>query len=140
MERRPNHARAPVVLAALDTSLAANDDRRLQLDEECRLVASQPANPEATRHGVAAVVHGHDHLFAAEERDGVLYLALGFPTLAASSSEMDALWAGDASSLYAGATLVDGPAYGRITVNASAARVDVVGVETGDVLYTHALR
>ena len=40
----------------------------------------------------------------------------------------------------AGATLVDGPAYGRVTVNATAARVDVVGVETGDVLYSRALQ
>ena len=69
----------------------------------------------------------------------MLYLALGFPSLAYSSSEMNEFWGAD-GALYAGATLVDGPAYARVSVNETAARVDVVGVADGSVLYSRALR
>jgi predicted phosphodiesterase len=80
-----------------------------------------PIHELLVRHHVAIVFHGHDHLFAKQDLDGIVYQEvpqLGFPGLGAPRSA--------AEYGYATGTILGGAGHLRVTVGAAEAKVEYV--------------
>ena len=85
--------------------------------------------------GVDIVFHGHDHVFAREELDGVTYLLVPQPGLDRYGAPRDI------EGLYEHADVVGGPGHVRVTVSPEAAFVELVqsrldGAEDGRTAYS----
>ena len=70
--------------------------------------------------GVSVVFHGHDHLFAREELDGVVYLLVPQPGLEHHGIPRDS------APVYEGAELVGGPGYLRVSVAPDSTLLELV--------------
>jgi hypothetical protein len=70
---------------------------------------------------VTAVFHGHDHLYARQQRDGLTYQEVPQPGSARGGPPRDAAACG-----YVSGTILGGPGYLRVTVRPAGATVDYV--------------
>lgn len=86
-----------------------------------------PIHTLLARHGVAVVFHGHDHLYARQERDGVVYQCVPQPGHGGGGGFRSAREYG-----YVDGTILDGS--GVLRVEVSARRLEVVfqRVDRGD--------
>ncbi len=99
----------------------------------------QPIHRLLADTGVTAVFHGHDHVFASEELDGIAYLLVPQPGLDRYRAPRDI------SATYPGLDVIGGPGHLRVTVSADATVVELVqtrleGVAEGNGRVAHSLR
>lgn len=92
---------------------------------------AKPIHQVLVETGVDIVFHGHDHVFAKEELDGIVYLLVPQPGLDRYSAPRDI------DGLYEHADVVGGPGHVRVTVSRDAAVVELVqsrleGAEDGN--------
>ncbi|MCK6684649.1 MAG: metallophosphoesterase [Thermoanaerobaculia bacterium] len=81
----------------------------------------EPLHPLFVRTGVAAVFHGHDHLFVKQEKDGIVYQEVpqpGFPRLDSTGSA--------ATYGYVTGTILGSSGHLRVKVSGGNATVDYV--------------
>lgn len=83
-----------------------------------------PIHDLLVRHHVSAVFHGHDHLFAKQELDGIVYQEVPQPGHPGSGNERNAAEYG-----YRAGTIMGHSGYLAITVAPEATKVDYVGAE-----------
>lgn len=76
-----------------------------------------PIHPLMVKHGVTIFFHGHDHLFARQERDGVIYQEAPLPA--------DPFYATHNDDAYTGTKLANS-GYLRVTVSPERTKVDYV--------------
>ena len=81
---------------------------------------ARPIHRLLVETGVTVVFHGHDHMFAKEELDGVVYLLVPQPGLHRYAAPRDS------SSLYAQGDVVGGPGHVRVRVAPEGALVELV--------------
>ncbi len=101
----------------------------------------RPIHRVLVEAGVSVVFHGHDHMFAAEELDGIVYLLVPQPGL-------DRLGAPrDSAAIYSGADIVGGPGHVRVRVSTESAQIELVRAsvdeaapEAGHVVYKTTVR
>lgn len=91
----------------------------------------KPIHQMLVETGVDIVFHGHDHVFAREELDGIVYLLVPQPGLDRYGAPRDIF------GVYERANVVGGPGHLRVTVSPEAAMVELVqsrleGVEDGN--------
>ena len=91
----------------------------------------QPIHQLLVDTGVTIVFHGHDHVFAKEELDGVVYMLVPQPGLNRYSAPRSL------DGGYESADVVGGPGHVRVSVSADAAHVELVqtrreGTEPGN--------
>jgi hypothetical protein len=79
-----------------------------------------PIHAMLVRHRVTAVFHGHDHLFAEQELDGILYQEVPQPGHSHGGARNAAAYG------YNEGTIIDGSGHVRVTVSASKATVEFV--------------
>jgi len=82
---------------------------------------SMPIHDLLRKHHVSAVFHGHDHFYARQERDGILYLLVPQPGHARSDTVRSAPEYG-----YLSGTLLGPPGIVRVRVGPSQAAVEYV--------------
>jgi predicted phosphodiesterase len=82
------------------------------------------------QQGVCAVFHGHDHLFAHQEKDGILYQCLPQPGAFKNGSMK---YAGEYG--YVGGVLRNDAGYLRVRVGSRQADIDYVGTQGKQVLH-----
>ncbi len=80
----------------------------------------EPIHDLLARHGVSAVFHGHDHLFAEQTRDGVLYQEVPQPGHPRGGANRAADYG------YKEGVILDGSGFLAVTVAPDSARVDFV--------------
>ncbi|MFT6927982.1 MAG: hypothetical protein ACJAZP_003629 [Psychromonas sp.] len=80
-----------------------------------------PIHPMLVKYGVNAVFHGHDHLFATQELDGIVYQEVPQPAHLGFAAPRDAKADG-----YLSGTILGGSGHIRIHVSAKAIRVEYV--------------
>ena len=83
-----------------------------------------PIHDLLVRHRVTAVFHGHDHLYAHQERDGIAYQEVPQPGDARGGSARAAGTYG-----YASGTVLGGTGYLRVRVGADGASVEYVDMQ-----------
>jgi len=83
-----------------------------------------PIHDLLVRHRVTAVFHGHDHLYAHQERDGIAYQEVPQPGDARGGSARAAGTYG-----YAAGTVLGGTGYLRVRVGADGASVEYVDMQ-----------
>ena len=93
--------------------------------EERRPGWAKPVHMLLADAGVSIVFHGHDHFFAKEELDGIVYQLVPQPGLDRYAPPREA------ASLYPEAEVVGGPGHLRVTVGAEAALVELVQAGRG---------
>ena len=105
--------------------------------EEHRPGWDMPIHEVLVEAGVDVVFHGHDHVFAKEELDGIVYLLVPQPGLDRYGAPRDI------SGPYEHADVVGGPGHVRVTVAPDAAIVELVqsrlegtGGGNGDTAYS----
>lgn len=84
---------------------------------------SMPIHNLLKKHGVQAVFHGHDHFFAKQERDGIIYQLVPQPSHTIGNAVRDA-----ETYSYKAGTLLGGSGYVRVRVEAEKAMVEYVMV------------
>lgn len=99
----------------------------------------RPIHQLLVETGVTIVFHGHDHVFAREELDGVVYLLIPQPGLDRYGAPR--LVEGG----YERGALVGGPGHVRVTVSRESALVELVqtrlaGIEEGNGRVTYSFR
>ena len=99
----------------------------------------QPIHRLLADTGATAVFHGHDHVFASEELDGIAYLLVPQPGLDRYRAPRDI------SATYPGPGVIGGPGHLRVTVSSDAAVVELVqtrleGTDEGNGRVAHSLR
>ena len=99
----------------------------------------EPIHQVLVETGVNIVFHGHDHVFAREELDGIVYLLVPQPGLDRYGAPRDI------DGLYKRAEVVGGPGHVRVTVSPEAAIVELVQsrleeVEGGNGRIAHSFR
>ena len=101
----------------------------------------QPIHQLLVDTGVTIVFHGHDHVFAKEELDGIVYLLVPQPGLDRYSAPRSV------EGGYENADVVGGPGHVRVSVSADTALVELVqtrraGTEhgNGQTVYTYEAR
>ena len=80
----------------------------------------KPIHELLVETGVTVVFHGHDHVFAKEELDGVAYQLVPQPGLDRYGAPREV------DGNYSGADIVGGPGHVRVTVSPDAALVEMV--------------
>lgn len=88
------------------------------------------------KHGVDAVFHGHDHFYAKEEKDGIIYQEVPQPSLAREqppSAEFLADYG------YSTGTFLPSPGYLRVAMTPDRARVEYVRSADGSVAASYEL-
>jgi hypothetical protein len=80
----------------------------------------EPIHQMLVRHNVTAFFHGHDHLFARQELDGIVYQGVPQPATVGSPRP-------GAEYGYVNGVVLPGPGHLRITVSPESAWVDYVG-------------
>ena len=100
-----------------------------------------PIHQLLVENGVTIVFHGHDHVFARDELDGITYQLLPF----AASPAYDGGFASNLTD-YAGADMVNNSGHLRVAVDAATVTVDYVrsftgsrAAENGDVAFSYTL-
>ncbi len=93
-----------------------------------------PVHDLLVRHGVSAVFHGHDHLYAKQERGGLVYQCVPQPGRPRAEAGRLAAEYG-----YASGEIVSGSGYLRVRVDGRAAAVEFVRAEDGTVAAAYAL-
>jgi len=98
-----------------------------------------PIHPLMVQNGVNIFFQGHDHIFARQELDGVIYLTTPYPA--------DPHYAADQASNFTSGDVLPGSGYTRVTVSDALVQVEYVRIflpedenETqvnGQVAYTH---
>jgi 3',5'-cyclic AMP phosphodiesterase CpdA len=83
---------------------------------------SLPIHQLLTRHGVTAVFHGHDHLYAKQDLDGVVYQEVPQPSAKNSSSGAGLAVEGH----YAAGTILSSSGHLRVTVGPDGVTVQYV--------------
>jgi hypothetical protein len=83
---------------------------------------SMPIHPLLVRHGVTAVFHGHDHLYARQELDGVVYQAVPQPS--ATNFQSGAALASEYH--YASGTILGSSGHLRVSVGPDGTVVEYV--------------
>lgn len=83
---------------------------------------SMPIHDLLVRHGVTAVFHGHDHLYARQELDGVVYQEVPQPSAKNSASGPGLA----AEYHYASGAILSSSGHLRVTVDSLRVRVDYV--------------
>lgn len=78
----------------------------------------EPIHALLARHGVSAVFHGHDHLFAEQTRDGILYQEVPQPGHARGGASRAADYG------YKEGVILDGSGFLAVTVSPEVARVE----------------
>ncbi len=86
----------------------------------------QPIHELLVESGVTIVFHGHDHMFAKEDSDGVVYLLVPQPGLDRYGVPRDNL------PIYAEADVVGGPGHVRVKVTPESALVELVQTRLED--------
>jgi hypothetical protein len=95
----------------------------------------QPIHQLMVAYGVSAFFHGHDHVYAYEKRDGVVYQEVPSPSMSGSGF----------SSYYAGANgsyaiqVLPNSGHLRITVSPTRATVDYIATSGGAVNYSYTI-
>ncbi|MBW8034680.1 MAG: hypothetical protein FVQ79_03235 [Planctomycetes bacterium] len=97
---------------------------------------SQPIHQMMVANDVSAFFHGHDHWFAYEKLDGVVYQELPSASFVASASQGDYL-TGDGYTIWADAARETG--HIRVTVSPSQATVDYIATSDGSSDYTYTI-
>jgi hypothetical protein len=82
------------------------------------------------KYGVDAVFHGHDHFYAREEKDGMIYQLVPQPS-SASSRQLNASQLAEYG--YASGTFLPAPGYLRVSVSPERARIEYVRSEDGSI-------
>lgn len=101
---------------------------------EMRSGWAEPVHDLLVRHGVSAVFHGHDHLFAEQIRDGILYQEVPQPGHLRGGANRAADYG------YKEGVILDGSGFLAVTVAPNAARVEFVDcVHDGRVAHTRLL-
>ncbi|RMF71412.1 MAG: hypothetical protein D6738_13905 [Acidobacteria bacterium] len=92
------------------------------------------------RTGVQAVFQGHDHVFAAGRRDGILYLVGGRPTAQEDSGWIAADWFRELydQDLDGAPDFLAGPGFVDVTLAPAEARIRYLGAD-GDTLFEETL-
>ena len=85
-----------------------------------------PIHSLLVRHGVTAVFHGHDHLFAEQEVDGILYQELPQPAHPRPNARNAAEYG------YTGGTVFGLSGIMRVRVSPDEARLEFLDVKDGD--------
>lgn len=98
-----------------------------------------PIHQTLVETGVNIVFHGHDHAFAREELDGIVYLLVPQPGLNRCAAPREV------GSHYEDGDVVGGPGHVRVSVSTEAALVELVqsrlgGAEAGNGWTTYAFR
>lgn len=100
----------------------------------------QPIHDLLAANGVNIVFHGHDHFFARQEKDGIIYQLVPQPGgLHYGNSNVAADYG------YTEGNILNMPGYLRININGATARVEYVQTSTdarhrnGEVLYTYTI-
>ena len=94
---------------------------------------SDPVHDILVDNGVNAFFHGHDHQYAYEERDGVVYQAL--PAAGFSGSGFNLYSSGDRYTIQA----LPSPGHLRVTVTPEQATVDYIATTSGAVNYSYTI-
>lgn len=99
----------------------------------------QPIHRLLVDTGVIAVFHGHDHVFAREELDGIAYVLLPQPGLDRYRAPRDI------GETYPGPDVIGGPGHVRVTVSSDATLVELVqtrlaGTDDGNGRVAHSFR
>lgn len=97
-----------------------------------------PIHDLLARYRVTAVFHGHDHLYARQERDGLIYQAVPQPGDARGGSARSAREYG-----YLSGTILGGAGYLRVHVTPGEAMVeyvDTVSAATGRIAHQYTVR
>jgi hypothetical protein len=95
----------------------------------------QPIHQLMVAYGVSAFFHGHDHVYAYEKRDGVVYQELPSPSMTGSGF----------STYYSGANgsyaiqVLPSPGHLRVTVTPTEATVDYIASSGGAVNYSYTI-
>ena len=79
-----------------------------------------PIHDLLAKHKVAAVFHGHDHLYAREERDGVIYQCIAQPGNPAGNTRSAAQYG------YKAPKILGSPGYLRVRISASESSVEFI--------------
>jgi hypothetical protein len=95
----------------------------------------QPIHQLMVAYGVSAFFHGHDHVYAYEVRDGVVYQELPSPSM--SGSGFSTYYTG-ANGSYA-VQVLPSPGHLRITVTPTQAIVDYIATSGGAVNYSYTI-
>jgi predicted phosphodiesterase len=103
-----------------------------------------PIHQLLVKNNVTAVFHGHDHLFAKQELDGIIYQEVPQPATISSSKASPGAEYG-----YTSGEMLGSPGHLRINVSPESVRVDYIrsslpgddksGVDTGAVAYSYTL-
>jgi 3',5'-cyclic AMP phosphodiesterase CpdA len=80
-----------------------------------------PVHDLLKKHGVKAVFHGHDHSYAYQEYDGIVYQLCPQPREGKPGDEPEALSHG-----YASGTILAGPGHLKVTVTKKLVTVELV--------------
>ena len=87
-------------------------------------------------NGVSAFLHGHDHQFAYEKRDGVVYQTLPTASFIPPLGQGD-YTTGNGYTIWADAD--QKPGHVRVTVSPSQATVDYIASANGSVVYSYTI-
>jgi hypothetical protein len=97
---------------------------------------AEPLHDLFVRYGVDAVFRGHDHFYAREEKDGIVYQLVPQPSLG-RGGQTDT---GKAAAYgYTDGVFLSEPGYLRVSVSAGRALVEYVGAIDGAVVDSYAL-
>ena len=97
---------------------------------------SQPIHQMMVANGVSAFFHGHDHQFAYEKRDGVVYQTLPTASFIPPLGQGD-YTTGNGYTIWADAD--QEPGHVRVTVSPSQATVDYIASSNGSVVYSYTI-
>lgn len=97
---------------------------------------AMPIHDLLRKRGVGVVFHGHDHLYAREERDGIIYQTLPQPSLGRDQA-LDAGALADYG--YTQGVFLPSPGYLRVTVSPARARVEYLRSADGVVAQSYDL-
>jgi predicted phosphodiesterase len=86
-----------------------------------------PIHDLLVKYNITAVFHGHDHLFAAQELDGIIYQCIPQPGAKESGNIRSAGEYG-----YTNGVIKNGPGYMRISVSKKAAVLEYIGTNSND--------
>lgn len=93
-----------------------------------------PVHALLAKHKVAAVFHGHDHMYAREEMDGVVYQLTPQPGNTRAGAPRNAVEYG-----YTSGTVLGGAGHIRVRVDAERAVMEYVLTNSGEVAHSYAI-
>jgi predicted phosphodiesterase len=94
-----------------------------------------PIHALLKKHGVTAVFHGHDHLFAKQELDGIIYQCLPQPGAKAKWNTRSAEEYG-----YINGVILNSPGYLRVLPSKDQVKIDFINTSNRDVEYSYTIK